>query len=185
MSKAFSVLSGLIFLYAFSPYIKAILRKEATPRKATWLVWAAGDIVTLSGMLAKHTFSWQMVAASIGASTVFFLAILNGEPGWTKRDKVCLSIAFLAIVLWMYFGDSNVGIALSLIALAVAAWPTYVSAWEKPENEDRKTWFFFNLSSILAILAIPSCTFANAAPPIVFLAIDIPMIFLVVARSRK
>ena len=35
----FSILSGLVFLYAFYPYIKAIVRRETSPRKATWFVW--------------------------------------------------------------------------------------------------------------------------------------------------
>jgi hypothetical protein len=181
--KAFlSVAAGLVFIFAFYPYIKAIVKRETSPRKATWLVWATGDVIVLAGMLANHTVSGQLVGAVIGATTTFILSVKFGEPGWTRRDKVCLSISALAIVLWQYFGESNLGIAFSLLSLCIAAWPTYVSAWEKPENEDKQAWIWFNISSVLALLAIPRLTFADAAAPIVFMAIDAPMLYLLFVR---
>ncbi len=179
-----SIMSGLVLIYAFFPYIKAIVRRQASPRKATWLVWALGDIIILVGMLAKSTISGLIIAATLGATTVFFLSLKYGEPGWNKRDKVCITLSLIAITLWLYFGESNIGIALSLVALAIAAWPTYVSAWENPANEDRKAWIAFNASNILSVMAIPRLVFADAAPPMVFAAIDAPMLFLLFVRPH-
>lgn len=180
-----SVCSGLVFILAFFPYIRAIMRRETSPRKATWLVWAVGDIIVLTGMIIKGTVSGLMISAVLGATTTFFLSLKFGESGWTKRDRVCISFSGLAIALWLYFGDSNFGIAFSLLALAIAVWPTYVSAWHKPENEDKQGWILFNLSSVLAVLAIPEWTFANAAPPFTFMAIDIPMLYLLFVRPTS
>lgn len=177
-----SVLSGVALIIAFLPYIVAIVRKQACPKKATWLIWAAGDVIILSGMIAQGTISGLLVGATIGATTTFALSLRFGEAGWSRRDKVCIILSGLAIVLWLCFQDSNFGIALSLLALGIAAWPTYVSAWGNPANEDRKTWAIFNTSSFLGVLAIPHLTFADAAPPIVFWAIDLPMLFLLFAR---
>jgi hypothetical protein len=179
-----SILSGLVFIFAFIPYIKAIVRKQTRPRKATWLVWAVGDIIILIGMLAKHTVSGLMIGAVLGATTTFILSLKFGEPGWTKRDKICLALSGIAIVLWICFQDSNVGIALSLVGLAIAAWPTYVSAWNTPENEDLKGWILFNTSSILGALAIPHRTFADIAPAVTFVLIDLPMLYLLLIRPR-
>lgn len=179
-----STLSGIVFIFAFIPYIREILWGDASPRKATWLVWAVGDIIILTGMLAKGTTSGLIIGATLGASTVFLLSLKYGEPGWTKRDKVCISLSAVAIGLWMYFGESNLGIALSLIALAIAAWPTYVSAWRKPGNESRVAWVLFNTSNLLAILAIPSVTFADMSAPIAFMMIDVPMLYLLFIRPR-
>lgn len=179
-----SVCSGIIFVVAFFPYVRAILRKETSPRKATWLVWALGDIIILTGMIVKGTVSGLMVAAVAGATTVFILSLIFGESGWKTRDKVCVILSLMAIGLWLYFGDSNIGIGLSLTALAIAVWPTYVSAWEKPENEDKKTWVLFNLANIFAVLAIPSWTFADASSPFTFMAIDVPMLYLLFIRPN-
>ncbi|MFH1170878.1 MAG: hypothetical protein V1704_04940 [Candidatus Vogelbacteria bacterium] len=179
-----SICSGLVFILAFFPYIRAIVKRETSPRKATWLVWATGDVIILTGMIAKGTVSGLMIGAVLGATTTFILSLKFGEPGWNKRDKVCITLSMIAITLWIYFGESNIGIALSLLALVIAAWPTYVSAWEKPGNEDRKGWVLFNLANFFALLAIPHLTFADMAPPITFTAIDLPMLFLLFIRPN-
>src|SRR3989344_1453719 len=114
-----SILSGLVFVYAFFPYINAIARGQASPRKATRLVWALGDIIMLAGMLAKSTTSGLIIAATLGAITVFLLSLKYGELGWNRRDKVCITLSLIAIALWVYCGESNIGIALSLVALAI------------------------------------------------------------------
>lgn len=177
-----SALSGLVLMIAFWPYIVAIVRKETSPRKATWLIWAANDVIILVGMLAKGTISGLLIGATLGATTTFLLSLKYGEAGWNRRDKVCISLLALVIILWFWFSDSNIGIALSCLGLAIAAWPTYVSAWQKPENEDKKAWIIFNTSSLLGVLAIPHLTFADMAPPIAFSAINLPMLFLLFAR---
>ncbi|MBX4195458.1 hypothetical protein KW796_00675 [Candidatus Parcubacteria bacterium] len=179
-----SVAAGLIFIFAFFPYIKAIVKRQTCPRKATWFVWALGDIIILAGMIDKGTISGQLVGAVIGATTTFILSVKLGEPGWNTRDRVCVTLSLLSIGLWLYFGESNLGIGFSLLALCIAAWPTYVSAWEKPENEDKNAWIWFNVSSVIAVLAIPRMTFADAAPPIVFMAIDGVMIYLLFLRPK-
>lgn len=179
-----SVCSGLTFVIAFYPYIRAIVRGETSPRKATWLVWALGDIIILTGMIAKGTVSGLIIGAVLGATTTLILSLQFGETGWTKRDKVCITLSLASIYLWLYFGDSNYGIAFSLIALMIAVWPTYVSAWHKPENEDKRGWILFNLANVFAVLAIPHATFADAAPPFVFMVIDVPMLFMLFVRPR-
>lgn len=95
---------------------------------------------------------------------------------------MCITLSGIAIALWLYFGESNLGIGFSLLALYIAVWPTYVSAYENPANEDRRAWVLFNLANFLAVLAIPSMTFTNVAPPFTFMAIDLPMLYLLFAR---
>ena len=180
-----STCSGLVFILAFFPYIRAIVRRETSPRKATWLVWAVGDIIILTGMIAKGTVSGLMIGAVLGATSTFLLSLKFGEPGWSARDKVCISLSGIAIVLWLYFGDSNFGISFSLLALTIAVWPTYVSAWRRPENEDKRGWILFNLANVFAVLAIPEWTFADVAPPFIFMAIDIPMLYLLFVRETE
>lgn len=144
-----------------------------------------GDWIVLAGMIVKGTISGLIVAACLGATTIFLLSLRYGEPGWNTRDKVCITLSGVAIALWQYFGESNLGIAFSLLSLAIAAWPTYVSAWEKPKNEDAKGWILFNIASFLGVLAIGHMTFADIAPPVAFMLIDTPMLYLLFVRPAS
>lgn len=182
ISNVLSTLSGIVILIAFFPYIRAIVRRETNPRKATWLVWAAGDWIVLAGMIAKGTISGLIAAACLGATTIFLLSLRYGEAGWNARDKVCITLSGVAVILWQYFGESNLGIAFSLLSLVVAAWPTYASAWERPQNEDPKGWIIFNISSFLGVLGISHLTFADVAPPVTFMFVDAPMLYLLFVR---
>jgi hypothetical protein len=138
-------------------------------------------------MLAQGTVSGLMIAAAIFATITFFLSLKFGKSGWTRGDKICLFLSALAIALWIYFGDSNIGIAFSIAALAIAVLPTYQSAWNDSKNEDALTWILFNISSalgVLAVMAMSDSQFADSAPAIAFLAIDFPLLYLVVIRPR-
>lgn len=177
-----SMLSGVVLLVAFLPYLTATVKRQATPRKATWLVWATGDWILIFGMMAKGTFSWLIAAACLGASAAFVLSLMYGEKGWKTRDKICLALSAVGVALWLYFGESNLGIAFGSLSLMIAAWPTYLSAWENPLNEDASSWIIFNVSSVLGVLAIPHLTFADVVPPLTFLLIDGPMIYLLFIR---
>lgn len=185
IKDALAVLSGLVLLYAFVPYLGAIVKGETSPRKATWLVWAVGDIIAFAGTAVAHKTNLLLLGASIGATTTFLLTLKFGKSGWLLEEKVCLALSGLAIVLWGYFGNSNVGIGLSLFALMIAAWPMYVSAWHNPEHEDKKGWIVFNLSSFIALFAVKHLTFAEAAPAIAFCLIDAPMLYLLFIRKPK
>jgi hypothetical protein len=183
VSDVFSFVSAIVFVAALLPYIAAIVMGQAIPRKATWLVWATGDWIILAGMFAKETYNGLIIAACFGATTIFLLSLLKGEQGWTRRDKVCLTLSGVAILLWQYFGESNWSIGFSALSLVIAAWPTYVSAWENPKNESAMGWILFNLSSFLGLLAIRNATFADIVPPAVFVAIDVPMLYLLFIRG--
>lgn len=179
------VVSGMFFFIAFLPYIRAIRRKKISPRKATWLVWFLSDVIILSGMIAKGTINGIMVVAVFGAGTTFLLSWIYGEAGWNRRERVCITFSGLAIALWLYFGESNLGIAFSLLSITIAAWPTFVSAFHTPERENRTAWILFNIANILALLAIPDFTFADVGQPVTFAVIDGIIFYLVVVRPYR
>ena len=163
-----SVVAGLLFLAGYAPYIRAILRGETRPSKASWMIWATLDLITIAGMFAKHAINGQIIGATVGAWVVFTLSLKHGVPGWTKLDKLCLAGGALGILLWQAFSSPVMGIVTSSAAIFMGAIPTFKSAWHKPENEDRVAWTIYWLSCVVALAAIPHWTLADAAQPVVF-----------------
>jgi len=184
LKQVLSVVAGVLFVIGFIPYIRATVRKEAQPSKASWLIWAILDIVTFAGMLAKHAMNGQMAAAVLCASTMAALTLKYGKPGWSRLDKACLGGAVLGIVLWTIFNNPVLGIVTSLIVLFLGGIPTFVSAWHDPSKEDRTTWTILWFSCVVAVIAIPAFTLADAAQPVTFLMIENVMVFILYARPR-
>ncbi len=176
MKEAFSVLAGILFIAAFIPYVRAILRKETRPAKASWLIWATLDTVTLVDMHAKHAVNGQIIAAVLGASTIVFLSLRFGESGWTKLDKLYLGGA--AVGIGLYFYSPLLSIAASLFTVFIGSFPTFTRAWKNPENEDRLAWSLWWLSCVAALIAVPQWTIADAAQPLTFTVIESVMVFI-------
>lgn len=179
-----SALSGIVFVMAFVPYIRAILRGETKPQKASWIIWATLDSITLAGMVAKNSVNGQIVGAIIGAWAVAALAMRFGKPGWTSLDKFCLGGAALAIVLWQVFDSPVIGLATSLTATFIGSIPTFKNVWSKPEEEDKTAWTLYWISCVLAVIAAPSWMLADAAQPLTFFAIESVVMSLIFIKPR-
>jgi hypothetical protein len=184
LKEILSVLAGILFFVAFIPYIRAILRKETQPVKATWIIWASLDTLTFAAMIAKHSVNGQIIGAVLGGWSIVFLALKYGMPGFSRLDKFCLGGAILGIVLWKVSGNATFGLMTSLIVVVIGSIPTFVSAWKDPSKEDKVAWTIFELSCVVAMFAIPTFTLADAAQPITFLLIETIMVSLVYLRPR-
>jgi len=177
-------MSGVIFVIGFLPYAVAIVRGDTKPAKASWIIWASLDSITLCGMFVKHTVNGQILGAVIGAWVIVALAFRFGMPGWTMIDKFCLAGAVLGVLLWQTFDAPLLGIATSLSVVFLGSIPTFVSAWRDPSREDKYAWTIFWASCVVAVWAIPSWTIADAGQPLTFFTIETVMMYILYVRRR-
>lgn len=182
--KILSVIAGLLVIIAFVPYARAILRKETRPAKASWIIWAILDTIAFAGMYAKQAVNGQILGAVIGIWVIVALALKYGTPGWTKLDKVCFGGAILGITFWQVFDSPVVGIMISCGLLFLGSIPTFASAWKNPSHENKLAWTIFWLSCVVAVIAIPQWTLADATQPIMFLIIESTMMYILFIRPR-
>ena len=177
-----SILPACLIIVGYIPYINGILRKKTTPAKATWIIWAFLDIIILAGMYTANAMNNQILASCVGASIVSLLSFKYGIPGWTKTDKLCMSMAVVGIVLWKIFENPILGIMVSLIVIFLGSVPTFISALENPSRENKTTWIIFFISCVCALIAIPHWTLEDAAQPIIFFIIELIMVYILFCR---
>jgi hypothetical protein len=179
-----SVLAGILFIAAFIPYIYAILAGKTKPAKASWIIWASLDTITIVGMYVQNAINGQIVGAVCGAWIVAALALKYGTSGWTRLDKFCIGGAILGIVLWKIFSNPTLGIVTSLSVVFLGSFPTFASAWRDPSKEDKVAWTIFWISCVCAVVAIPRLTFEDASQPIVFFSIESIMMLLLFIKPN-
>ena len=184
IKEIFSVLAGVLCVIGYIPYINSVVRKKTTPARATWLIWAFLDIIILAGMYAKGAINGQILAAFVGASTVSVLSLKYGVPGWTKIDKISIGGSIVGVVLWWVFANPIFGIVISLAVVFIGSIPTFVSAWDNPNRENKTAWIIFFISCLCAIVAIPKWTLEDAAQPFTFLIIEIIILYIIFSRSN-
>lgn len=178
------ILSGLLFIAGYIPYILAILRGTTKPAKASWIIWAILDTITLAGMYFADTVNGQILAVVLGVWIVAGLAIKYGTPGWTKLDKICLGGALAGILLWQTYNNPTLGIITSQCIVFLASIPTFVSSWKDPSHEDKLAWILYWASCICAVVALEHWTIADAMQPINYLVIVSVVMYLLFIRPR-
>jgi len=204
MKEAFSVAAGVLILIAFVPYaysivksrlefardswvrsvLDRIVKEDAKPMKASWIIWASLDTITLGAMAAKHSLNGQIVGAVAGGWIIVVLAFKYGIPGWTRLDKFCLGGAVLGITFWAIFNNPVMGLATSVSVVFLGSFPTFASAWRDPSKESKVAWTIFWISCVFAVLAIPQLTIQDAMQPITFLVIESAMMFILFIKPR-
>ena len=179
------VISGLIYLFGFVPYAIAVLNNSAKPTKVSWLIWISLDVITLVGMIANKTVNGQIIGIVAGGSFVLILALIKGEPGWSKLDKFCLAGALVGIILWAAFQNPLLGVLSSQAVIFLGSIPTFVSAWKDPSRENKTAWTLWWVSCILAIIAIPQWTLADSVQPVNFLLIESVMMYILFYHKKQ
>jgi len=177
-----NVLSGILFLIAFIPYIIAILHGETIPSPVSWAIWASVDTIALIAMRKEGAMSGQLTGAVLGAWVVTVFAIIFGRPEMGSIEWVSIVGAIIGILLWWKTGDAVLAIICSQIAVLAGAIPTIAEAYINPAHEDPIAWSIWLLSCIFAFLAIKKWNVANVLQPLAFIIIDITMFALVVLR---
>ncbi len=182
MEKTLALLSGILFLAAYVPYIRGVVMKTKRPMRSSWFIWAALDTITGASMFAQHAVNPQILASVLGCWAVCVLTLKYGKPGLDALDIACLLLSALGIGLWVMFDSPFLALLMSLSITFIGSLPTFVSAWIDPRDESRPAWLLYALSSAVAILAIPAWTFAAAAQPLTFFLISGIMSAILIAR---
>jgi len=129
-------------ILAYVPYWYAIIRDGQRPEKATWLVWISVDAVIAGAMFVQGAIAYLLIAYLLGSGSICMYALIWGESGWTREDKIVLAGAGLALILWLT-ASANAAIVLSLIAIEVGTIPTIHRLWLNPDAEPRVSWWMF------------------------------------------
>ncbi len=160
-----SALGAVFALGGYIPYIRGILSGKTKPSKVTWILWVALDLLTLAGMIASHSINGQIVAAIAGGIFVTYMAVKRGHNEWTYREKGYLVGGAMGILLWFITRDPRAAIAISLLVVFFAAFPTYELAWKRPQDENLRAWMCGAFAGIPVLVTLPEWTPGNAAQP--------------------
>ncbi len=178
MQHIFTIVAGILLFVGYVPYVLGMVRGSSHPTKASWIIWASLDGITVAGMLAKHALNGQITGALAGSGIVALFAFRYGVPGWSRLDLFCLLGGMVGLFLWWLTTDATFAIVLSMTVTFLGSIPTFVSAYKNPHYENRTAWTFFFVSCLFALPAIPAWTLADALQPINFTITETIMMYL-------
>ncbi|MBI4225460.1 MAG: hypothetical protein HY617_04005 [Candidatus Sungbacteria bacterium] len=184
MQKGLTIFAGLLALISLLFYGYAILYKGKEPVKASWIIWTIVDLGFFFSMYEKHAVNGQIVGGAVGTCIILILALRYGSLAWKPLHTYCLAVSVIGVILWKISHDSLYGIWASLIANSIGCLPTFDSAWQHPEREDKLAWAIGWFGSLCAIAAIPHVTWEDAAQPVSFFITQSTALCVLVIRTH-
>lgn len=184
-SQFFGIAAGLVAFLAFVPYVISIFHGKTKPERATWFIWLIVGIVILVSYIssgAKDTI-WVALSYVVAPLVVVILSIKYGVGGWTRLDKICLSLVACSLLLWSVFKSSEMALYLNIGIDFLGAVPTVFKTYKDPRSESQLAWGVSLISSVLNIFAIDQLNFSVVVYPIYMFCLMVTMFVLVNRRK--
>ena len=179
----FGIISAILSVISFVPYIHDILKGNTHPQRAAWFIWTVLGFVALSSQVSEGADAslWFVGIQVAGTALVFILSIAHGRGAFcSARDAVVLFIAAIGLLLWMMTGNAAyalaITISISLLGGAITAIKTYCA----PNSETVSKWAMNCVASWFAILAVGELDWILLAYPIYLLALNGAIVLAVV-----
>lgn len=161
----FSVLSILVYIAGFLPYIYHTFRGSVVPHPLSWSVWSILLAINTFELYLTNGLSESLLSPFIRTVSLTIGALV----GWyffrkiariTLLDWICLGLALSLIGIAFFFGVSKAILPTIVIDFLILT-PTLRKIWNTPESEDILLWITTALSQLFLLFSIGNYTFEN------------------------
>ena len=152
----------LLDLWVGGRYCVKLMRKQAHPRIATWLIFELGVVMSLVATFASRDHSVVKAALNLTdfvVVTVILAALFFEERGqkisFTRNEWACLLIAAVTMVLWAVTRTAWVGVVGFQVVMVVAYLPTVEHMWRwrvGRSPEPVETWATNAVAALIGVV---------------------------------
>ncbi len=185
----FGILSAVVGLIGYIPYIRDTWSGRTRPERASWLIWSVlGSIAFFSllyeGAMASLWFAGTQVSATI---LIFILSIWRGTGKLlTIRYILYLGIAVMGLVIWYYTKSAAYALLITISISLLGGTLTVQKAYDNPRSETLSCWYLAWISSVLALFSVGRLDWVLLSYPLYLLSLYSAIIAAVwVSRSRS
>lgn len=174
MTTFFGITAGVLSFSAYLFYIRAILRGQTKPNRATWFIWSIIGLILVFSYRASGAEDtiWVPVSEAIAPTIIALLSIKYGVGGTDKLDIICLIASFISLLMWYIFDSALIALVTNLFIDFFAALPTIKKSICNPNEEDRFAWSMTQTGNLFNLFAISNLSFGVIVYPIYTFIID-------------
>jgi hypothetical protein len=187
ISRYFTVLSAVLVIAGNLRYTIATRNGNTEPNLVTWTLWGIAPIITFFAQMSQDTpILANLLALISGVSPFMIVAVALKKShfrfAFQKLDMLCALIAIIAIAAWVWSGQGNTAIILSVFAGIAAGLPTAIKAHHHPETEDVTPYVCGTIAAVITVCAAQQIAIETIAFPL-YLIVSNGVLWLLVARS--
>lgn len=182
------ILSLLIAVLGYIPYIANVLKGKTKPHAYTWLTWEVIAVVGLGIQLQGKggAGTWLLGLTTIVTLLIFLLSLKYGHRDIHKIDTLSLTFAGIAFVFWLFADQPLIAaILISLIEAVGGFFPTFRKSNKLPYEETLTSYVAYSISTILALIALDNHSVELMLYPIAVIILNISFVIYVLTRRSK
>lgn len=167
--RFFGVISALLSVCAFFPYLRDMWTGRTRPQRASWLIWSAlGTIALASQFHEGAAQSLWFVAAQVGGTiAVLVLSIRWGRGAFfSKVDFYVIGAAAAGLILWALTDTAIYALAITISISLMGGSVTLLKAYRDPSSETLGMWFTSCIAAWFAILSVGDVDWVLLAYPV-------------------
>ena len=151
----------LLVFYVGIRYCLKLLRKEISPRIATWLIFEIGVVMSLASYLAGRDHSLIKAALNaadcIQVSVILFTLLIEHwgrKIQFTRNDLLSLGISGIAAAAWMTTKTGWIGFIGFQSVMSVAYLPTIESLWAWKRGASPEPMEKWGINVLIALIGL-------------------------------
>jgi hypothetical protein len=183
----FAGASIILSVIGFIPYFRSILAGVTKPHIFTWAIWSITMAIAFAAQInAGASFgAYHTGFSALLCIFICLLAFKYGEKEITRADFIYLTIALLAIPIWIITDTALYAILIVLVIDILGFLPTIRKSIHKPDEENALAYFIASASFAMAVMAIGTYSVTTAIYPIGIMLMNIALpAFLIIQRRR-
>ncbi|MFA5651837.1 MAG: hypothetical protein WC933_00525 [Candidatus Paceibacterota bacterium] len=183
----FGLISTVIGIISFFPYLKNIFARKTKPHIYTWLIWSIIQGVGVVAMIigGAGAGSWALIIGTIFVFFIFLLSFKYGTKNITKFDTICLIAAIITIIIWIIQKDPLISVILVCLIDFAGFILTYKKIYKEPESETASLYFMYALSNTFALLAMNQYTIITSLYATFLLCANSFCVLLLIVRRKQ
>ena len=187
MQAFFTILSTILVLAAFPPYVIDTIRGKTRPERATWFIFSILGIIAFISQLALGA-TWSLVFSGFDTAAsivVFILSITYGVGGYTKLDISALTVAITGAFVAVFAHEPIVSLIGVIVADLSGVALTIKKVYEYPKSETTISWVLVGTASLFGALSVSKLAFGTLLYPIYLMLVNYAVPIVQVLRRNK
>jgi hypothetical protein len=177
------IAGGLGALILFVPMFAVALKDGGAGQSfATWILWAALDVILISSILVQHGNFLLPLGFAIGDTFMAVLLLARGRFAWGRFESVILVLVLGCLAGWK-LGGSTLATVAATAGICVAGIPGLIELWKNPQRNVGHIWAGYVLANRLSFLGGNAMTIEERFAPGVFAAFSLLM--FMASRRQK
>lgn len=184
--ETLGIIAGILAIGGYVPYIISIVRGKTKPNKATWIIWTVVGGLLAFSYIAEGDIKtiWLPLGYFFGPLLAAILSFRYGYSAWARLDTICLTVAIISIVPWI-FSHATITLLINVLIDASGAIPTLVKTYREPETEDFTAWSIFLIANTIQLFAITEWNLAAIYPIYLFLLAFSIVAFILLGKTKR